>query len=95
VEETPAQLIAKPSWLLTQVAVHAHRLAPDGFGEMGARGYHHRILAAPDEFGEPARSSSAAGAAWTAAMSWRRSTNWPSRVASSGRRTRLTEGATG
>ncbi|GAA4203817.1 hypothetical protein GCM10022252_62010 [Streptosporangium oxazolinicum] len=50
-EETPARLTAKPSWLLTQLAVHAHRLASDGFGEVGARGYHYRILAVLDEFG--------------------------------------------
>ncbi|MFD5086193.1 MarR family winged helix-turn-helix transcriptional regulator [Kitasatospora sp. NPDC058406] len=50
-EETPAHLTAKPSWLLTQVAVHAHRLATEGFGGVGARGYHYRILAALDEFG--------------------------------------------
>ncbi|MEV0380557.1 MarR family transcriptional regulator [Nonomuraea sp. NPDC050643] len=50
-EETPARLTARPSWLLTQVAVHAHRLASDSFGEVGARGYHYRILAALDEFG--------------------------------------------
>lgn len=50
-DERPARLTAKPSWLLTQLAVHAHRLASDGFGEMGARGYHYRILAALDEFG--------------------------------------------
>jgi len=51
VEQHPAHLTAKPSWLLTQVAVHAHRLASDGFGEVGARGYHYRILAALEEFG--------------------------------------------
>lgn len=51
VEETPARLSAKPSWLLTQLAVHAHRLAAEGFGRAGARGYHYRILAALDEFG--------------------------------------------
>lgn len=51
VERIPAQMAAKPSWLLTQVAVHAHRLASEGFGEVGARGYHYRILAALDEFG--------------------------------------------
>lgn len=50
-EDTPARLAAKPSWLLSQLAVHAHRLASDGFGEVGARGYHYRILAALDEFG--------------------------------------------
>lgn len=51
VEKTPARLAAKPSWLLTQLAVHAHRLASDGFAEVGARGYHYRILAALEEFG--------------------------------------------
>ncbi|MEV0755445.1 MarR family transcriptional regulator [Streptosporangium sp. NPDC050280] len=50
-EKTPARLAAKPSWLLTQLAVHAHRLASDGFAEVGARGYHYRILAALEEFG--------------------------------------------
>ncbi len=50
-EETPARLAGKPSWLLTQLAVHAHRLASEGFGEVGARGYHYRVLAALDEFG--------------------------------------------
>ncbi|WP_435828623.1 MarR family winged helix-turn-helix transcriptional regulator [Saccharopolyspora shandongensis] len=51
VEKTPARLTARPSWLLTQLAVHVHRLVTDGFGEVGARGYHYRILAALDEFG--------------------------------------------
>lgn len=50
-EETPARLADKPSWLLTQLAVHAHRLASEGFVEAGARGYHYRVLAALDEFG--------------------------------------------
>jgi DNA-binding MarR family transcriptional regulator len=50
-EETPARLAGKPSWLLTQLAVHAHRLASEGFAEAGARGYHYRVLAALDEFG--------------------------------------------
>jgi DNA-binding MarR family transcriptional regulator len=51
VEDVPERLQAKPSWLLTQLAVHAHRLASDGFAEVGARGYHYRILAALHEFG--------------------------------------------
>ncbi len=50
-EETPARLAGKPSWLVTQLAVHAHRLASEGFREAGARGYHYRVLAALDEFG--------------------------------------------
>jgi DNA-binding MarR family transcriptional regulator len=34
-----------PSWLLTQTAAHAHRLVSDGFAQVGARGYHYRLLA--------------------------------------------------
>ena len=33
-----------PSWLLTQTAAHAGRLVGDGFGAIGARGYHYRLL---------------------------------------------------
>jgi DNA-binding MarR family transcriptional regulator len=33
-----------PSWLLTQTAAHASRLVGDGFGAIGARGYHYRLL---------------------------------------------------
>jgi DNA-binding MarR family transcriptional regulator len=51
VADTPARLASKPSWLLTQLAVHAHRLAAEGFGAAGARGYHYRILAALNESG--------------------------------------------
>jgi DNA-binding MarR family transcriptional regulator len=50
-DETPERLAAKPSWLITQLAVHARRLVFDGFTAAGARGYHYRILAALDEFG--------------------------------------------
>ena len=48
---TPERLTAKPSWLITQLAVHARRLVSDGFTAAGARGYHYRILAALHEFG--------------------------------------------
>jgi DNA-binding MarR family transcriptional regulator len=33
-----------PSWLLTQSAAHAHRLVSDTMSEVGARGYHYRLL---------------------------------------------------
>ncbi|MFB4193154.1 MarR family winged helix-turn-helix transcriptional regulator [Streptomyces carpaticus] len=49
--EIPERLVAKPSWLITQLAVHARRLVSEGFTAAGARGYHYRILAALDEFG--------------------------------------------
>jgi DNA-binding MarR family transcriptional regulator len=47
----PERLTRKPSWLITQLAVHVRRLVSDGFTAAGARGYHYRILAALDEFG--------------------------------------------
>lgn len=47
----PARLTDKPSWLLTQLSVYAHRFATEAFAAAGARGYHYRILAALDEFG--------------------------------------------
>ncbi|WP_370939918.1 MarR family winged helix-turn-helix transcriptional regulator [Amycolatopsis sp. cg13] len=50
-DEIPRRLTEKPSWLLTQLTVHARRLVSQGFAEAGARGYHYRILAALDEFG--------------------------------------------
>ncbi|MEV4543541.1 MarR family winged helix-turn-helix transcriptional regulator [Micromonospora echinaurantiaca] len=49
--ETPTRLRTTPSWLLSQAAAHAGRLVSEGFGGIGARGYHYRILAALDEFG--------------------------------------------
>jgi DNA-binding MarR family transcriptional regulator len=50
-DEIPQRLAVKPSWLITQLAVHARRLVSDGFTAAGARGYHYRILAALQEFG--------------------------------------------
>ncbi|MFJ9031990.1 MarR family winged helix-turn-helix transcriptional regulator [Streptomyces sp. NPDC102274] len=50
-DEIPQRLTVKPSWLITQLAVHARRLVSDGFTTAGARGYHYRILAALHEFG--------------------------------------------
>ncbi|QJS99237.1 MarR family transcriptional regulator [Streptomyces asoensis] len=50
-DEIPERLTVKPSWLITQLAVHARRLVFGGFTAAGARGYHYRILAALHEFG--------------------------------------------
>ncbi|MFF3330291.1 MarR family winged helix-turn-helix transcriptional regulator [Streptomyces sp. NPDC002888] len=49
--EIPERLTAKPSWLITQLAVHTRRLVSAGFTAAGARGYHYRLLAALHEFG--------------------------------------------
>ncbi|MGC5052543.1 MarR family winged helix-turn-helix transcriptional regulator [Micromonospora sp. DT48] len=50
-DDVPQRLTVKPSWLITQLAVHTRRLVSDGFAAAGARGYHYRILAALHEFG--------------------------------------------
>src|SRR5262249_20315998 len=50
-EETPARLRSKPSWLMGKVAVRAHRLVVEAMAEADGRAYHFAILAALDEFG--------------------------------------------
>jgi DNA-binding MarR family transcriptional regulator len=50
-DSTPAALLQKPSWLLSQTSVYAHRLLTDALGAVSARGYHYRLLAALQEFG--------------------------------------------
>ena len=60
---TPARLATKPSWLLSQAAMHGHRLLADGLAPAGSRGYHYRLLAALEESGpaSQARLGSRAG----------------------------------
>jgi MarR family transcriptional regulator, lower aerobic nicotinate degradation pathway regulator len=50
-DRTPARLTSKPTWLLSQTAMHGHRLLIDGLAPAGSRGYHYRLLAALEEFG--------------------------------------------
>jgi len=50
-DATPARLATKPSWLISQASMHAHRLLTDGLATSGSRGYHYRLLAALAEFG--------------------------------------------
>jgi MarR family transcriptional regulator, lower aerobic nicotinate degradation pathway regulator len=47
----PALLREKPTWLISQVSAHAHRLLTERLATAGARGYHFRLLAALEEFG--------------------------------------------
>jgi MarR family transcriptional regulator, lower aerobic nicotinate degradation pathway regulator len=51
VDATPALLLAKPTWLVSQLHGHAHRLLTTRLAAAGARGYHVRVLAALAEFG--------------------------------------------
>ena len=40
-----------PSWLLSEASLRAHRLLTAALADVGARGYHYRLLAALTEFG--------------------------------------------
>lgn len=56
-DATPALLREKPSWLISQVSTHAHRLLTERLATAGARGYHFRLLAALEEFGPASQAS--------------------------------------
>jgi MarR family transcriptional regulator, lower aerobic nicotinate degradation pathway regulator len=47
----PARLMEKPSWLISEVSLLAHRLLTEKLATVGSRGYHYRLLAALQEFG--------------------------------------------
>jgi len=47
----PNRLEDKPTWLVNQLYLRAHRLLTDGFSQAGSRGYHYRLLAALEELG--------------------------------------------
>jgi DNA-binding MarR family transcriptional regulator len=46
-----SRILEMPSWLIGRASAYAHRLLVEGFAVAGARGYHHRLLAALEEFG--------------------------------------------
>jgi DNA-binding MarR family transcriptional regulator len=50
-EAAPSRLIDKPTWLISQASIHAHRLLTDALTGVNSRGYHYRLLAALEEFG--------------------------------------------
>lgn len=56
-DATPARLRGKPSWLMTQTALHAGRLVSEGLAAADARGYHYRLLAALEEFGPASQAA--------------------------------------
>jgi DNA-binding MarR family transcriptional regulator len=49
--DRPDRLASKPSFLTTQLARHVQRMVSEAFAEVGARGYHYRLLATLDEVG--------------------------------------------
>jgi DNA-binding MarR family transcriptional regulator len=50
-DEAPARLRGKPSWLIGRVSARAHRLIGETMAAAGGHAYHFAILAALDEFG--------------------------------------------
>ncbi|ACU36475.1 DNA-binding transcriptional regulator, MarR family [Actinosynnema pretiosum] len=46
-----AKWAAHPTWLITQAALHAHRLVADGLAAVDARGHHYRVLATLEQTG--------------------------------------------
>jgi MarR family transcriptional regulator, lower aerobic nicotinate degradation pathway regulator len=56
-DATPALLREKPSWLISQLSTHAHRLLTEALATSGMRGYHFRLLAALEEFGPASQAS--------------------------------------
>jgi DNA-binding MarR family transcriptional regulator len=56
-DSTPNVLMALPSWLLTQSAMHAHRIITEAFAAGSARGYHYRLLATLEEFGPASQAA--------------------------------------
>ncbi|NIH79797.1 MarR family winged helix-turn-helix transcriptional regulator [Amycolatopsis viridis] len=46
-----------PSWMLSQTAQYAHRLVSEGLSEVGARGYHYRLLTALEESGPASQAA--------------------------------------
>jgi hypothetical protein len=56
-DATPSRLMSKPSWLLSQTSVHAHRLLSQALAAVGFIGYHYRLLAALEEFGPASQAA--------------------------------------
>jgi DNA-binding MarR family transcriptional regulator len=56
-DATPSRLTSKPSWLISQLSMHAHRLLTEAFARAGSRGYHYRLLAALEESGPASQAS--------------------------------------
>jgi DNA-binding MarR family transcriptional regulator len=56
-DTAPARPQAMPTWLVSQTAIHAHRLLTDALAAAGARGYHYRLLAALEEFGPTSQAA--------------------------------------
>jgi DNA-binding MarR family transcriptional regulator len=53
----PSRILEMPTWLISRVYAHSHRLLAEGFASADARGYHYRLLAALEEFGPASQAA--------------------------------------
>ena len=53
----PARVEEMPTWLVSRVYALCRRLLADGFASAGVRGYHYRLLAALEEFGQASQAA--------------------------------------
>ncbi|MEC3980212.1 MarR family winged helix-turn-helix transcriptional regulator [Amycolatopsis sp. H20-H5] len=56
-DNPPARLRGKPSWLISQASAYGHRLVTEALATENARRYHYSILAALDEFGPASQAT--------------------------------------
>jgi DNA-binding MarR family transcriptional regulator len=56
-EAMPSRVAEMPTWLISRLYAHSHRLLVEGFASAGVRGYHYRLLAALDEFGPASQAA--------------------------------------
>jgi DNA-binding MarR family transcriptional regulator len=54
---TPRRLTALPSWLVSQLGLHAHRLVSEALAEAGVRKHHFTVLVALDEQGATSQAA--------------------------------------
>ena len=53
----PSPLNEMPTWLISQTALHAHRLLAQALAAMSSNGYQYRLLAALEEFGPASQAA--------------------------------------
>lgn len=56
-EAMPSRVAEMPTWLISRLYAHSHRLLVEGFASAGVRGYHYRLLAALEEFGPASQAA--------------------------------------
>lgn len=53
----PSRLNEMPTWLISQTALHAHRLLAQALAAVDSNGYQYRLLAALEEFGPASQAA--------------------------------------